>query len=149
MRAPFSTALVAWWNSVAALSCDGGDMELRIDETRNIAYIKLTGRLGKQEILEAFDAAVSHERYRMGMGRLWDFRDADLSLLDASTIQEMARYSTTFPAGIDDVREAFVTSRNVEFGLLRMFEAYSVSAEARTTIAVFDAMQDAETWMAD
>lgn len=124
-------------------------MELRIDEARNIAYIKVTGRLGKQEILEAFDAAVSHQRYRMGMDRLWDFRDADLSSLDASTIQEIARYSTTFPAGITDVREAFVTSRTLEFGLLRMFEAYSESAEARTTIAVFDAMQDAETWMAD
>jgi hypothetical protein len=125
------------------------NMELRIDETRNIAYIKLSGRLGRQEILDAFDATVSHERYRPGMGRLWDFREADLSSLDVDTIAEMAKHSTKFPAGINDVKVAFVAGRNLEFGLSRMFEVFSESAGAKTKIAVFDAMQDAEIWMAD
>ena len=76
------------------------DMDLRIDEEKNIAYIKLSGLLSKKVILSAFDLTVSDKRYKNGMGRLWDFRDAELSSLDSETITEMAQYSLRFPQGI-------------------------------------------------
>ena len=79
------------------------------------------------------------------MGMLWDFRDADLSLLDYSTIENMARYPMNFPAGICDVKVAFVTSRPLEYGLARMFEAFSW--EGKTQIAVFYNIDKAETWL--
>ena len=65
-------------------------MDLRINEEKNIAYIRLLGRLSKKVILDAFDLTVSDKRYKEGMGRIWDFRDADLSSLDSETITEMA-----------------------------------------------------------
>jgi hypothetical protein len=92
-------------------------MELRTDEAKNIAYIRLVGPLNREIILAAFDAAVSDRRYRKGMSRLWDFRDADLPSLVSSTIAEMAEYSIKFPPGINDVKVAFVASRKLEFGL--------------------------------
>ena len=85
-------------------------MDLRIDEEKNIAYIKLSGLLSKKVILSAFDLTVYDKRYKKGMGRLWDFRDADLSSLDSATVIEMAQYSTKFPSGINDVKVAFVTT---------------------------------------
>jgi hypothetical protein len=120
------------------------DMDLRIDEEKNIAYIKLSGLLSKKIILSAFDLTVSDRRCKNGMGRLWDFRDADLSTLEAETITEMAQYSLRFPPGINDVKVAFVTDRDVEYGLTRMFE---ISSEAMTPIQVFRAMDEAEKWM--
>lgn len=120
-------------------------MELRIDVAKNIAYIKLSGLLSTKEILNAFDLAVSSDQYREGMGRLWDFQDADLSSLDTNTIIEMAKYSTKFPAGISDVKVAFVTSRPLEYGLTRMFEAFST--EAKTKINIFKKIDEAEKWM--
>jgi len=60
-------------------------------------------------------------------------------------IMVMARYSTKFPAGINDVKVAFVTGRDVEFGLSRMFEAYSVGAA--TSVSVFHTMEEAEAWL--
>lgn len=120
------------------------DMDLRIDEEKNIAYIKLSGLLSKKIILSAFDLTVSDRRYKNGMGRLWDFRDADLSSLEAETITEMAQYSLRFPPGINDVKVAFVTDRDIEYGLTRMFE---ISSEAMTPIQVFRAMDEAEKWM--
>jgi hypothetical protein len=122
-------------------------MDLRFDETKRIAYIKLTGLMSKKIILDAFDATVSDEKYRNGMGRLWDFRDADLSSMDTATIAEMARYSLRFPPGIKDVKVAFVARRELEFGLSRMFEAYSTETE--TSISVFYTMKDAEAWMSE
>jgi hypothetical protein len=120
------------------------DMDLRIDEEKNMAYIKLSGLLSKKIILTAFDLTVSDRRYKNGMGRLWDFRDADLSSLEAETITEMAQYSLRFPPGINDVKVAFVTDRDIEYGLTRMFE---ISSEAMTPIQVFRAMDEAEKWM--
>jgi len=42
-------------------------MELRIDKSRNIAYIRLAGPLDQETILNAFDAAVEDENYKPGM----------------------------------------------------------------------------------
>ena len=120
------------------------DMDLRIDEEKNIAYVKLSGLLSKKVILNAFDLTVSDKRYKNGMGRLWDFRDAELSSLDSETITEMAQYSLRFPQGINDVKVAFVTSKDLEYGLSRMFE---MSSKAMTPIRVFRAMDEAEKWM--
>ena len=120
-------------------------MDLRNDEAKNIFYIRLTGPLNKEIILDAFDAAVSDERYKKGMGRLWDFRDADLSALDSSTIAEMAKYSTKFPPGINDVKVAFVASGELEFGLSRMFAGFS--RDAKTTVSVFYTIEEAEAWL--
>ena len=119
-------------------------MDLQIDEKRNIAYIKLSGPLSKENILNAFDLTVSDKRYRKGMGRLWDFRDADLSSLDTKTITTMAQYSLKFPPGINDVKVSFVTATDLEYGLSRMFE---MSSKARTPIRVFRDMEKAERWM--
>jgi len=134
-RAPLSTML--YYSTVK-------DMDLRIDEEKNMAYIKLSGLLSKKIILSAFDLTVSDRRYKNGMGRLWDFRDADLSSLEAETITEMAQYSLRFPPGINDVKVAFATDRDVEYGLTRMFE---IASEAMTPIQVFRTMDEAEKWM--
>ena len=120
-------------------------MELRFDEKRKIAHIRMSGALSSEEILGAFDAAVSDDRYRDGMGRLWDLREADLSSLDAQIIVSMAQYSLKYPPGVNDAKVAFVTARDLEFGLSRMFE---LSSKANTPIRVFREMREAEEWLA-
>ncbi len=119
-------------------------MKIQFDSEKKIAYIKLSGLLSEEVILSAFDLAVSDKRYQKGMGRLWDFRDADLSSLTSETISTMAQYSLKFPPGINDVKVAFVTSTDLEYGLTRMFE---MTSRANTPICVFRAMDQAEKWM--
>jgi hypothetical protein len=121
------------------------DMDLQFDQERNIVYIKLSGHLNREVILNAFDVVVADERYQKGMGRLWDFRDADLSGLSPSTIESMAKHSAKFPAGINDVKVAFVVGRELEFGLVKMFESFSL--DVMTKIASFYSMEEAEAWM--
>ena len=123
-------------------------MDLRIDEEKNIAYIKLRGKVGSENILAAFDAAVSSEKYKKGMGRLWDFTEIDLSALDVSVIPEMAQYSLSFPPGINDVKVAFVATKTSAYGLTRMFQEYS-DIYAKTQVMVFDNLDEAEKWMMD
>lgn len=122
-------------------------MDLRIDDEKGIAYIKFSGAIDKEAILAAFDAAVSDPSYKPGMARLWDFRDADLSSLDAAVIAEMAEYPTRFPEGICDVKVAFVVGRQLEYGLTRMFQAFS--HDAQTTTSTFYSIEEAEAWLAE
>ena len=123
-------------------------MDLRIDEEKNIAYIKIKGKASSEDILAAFDAAVSSEKYKKGMGRLWDFTEIDLSALDSSVIPEMAQYSLSFPPGISDVKVAFVAIKPSAYGLTRMFQEYS-DIYAKTQVMVFDNLDEAEKWMMD
>ncbi len=74
------------------------------------------GLFTNPSILSAFDLNVADNRYRDGMGRLWDFRDADLSSLKSETVVEMAQYSLNFPSGINDVKVAFLVSRDFSTG---------------------------------
>lgn len=121
-------------------------MDLRIDETKNIAYIKITGKVRSKDILDAFDLAVSSEKYKKGMGRLWDFTEIDLSSLESNVIPSMAQYSLNFPAGIRDVKVAFVVRVSLEYGFTRMFQTYS-DMYAKSQVMVFDTVEKAEEWM--
>ncbi len=121
-------------------------MDLRIDIEKDIAYIKLSGKIDKNTFLDAFELTVSDKRYKKGMGRLWDLRDSDLSCLESKTIVEIAQYPNNLPAGINDVKVAFLARRDIEFGLARMVEMSSLGS---TEIRVFRAMDEAEEWLID
>ena len=119
-------------------------MDLKIEKEKNVAYIKLSGPISREAFFAAFDLTVSDKRYKHGMGRLWDFREANLSSLDSKTITDLAEYSSKFPPGINDAKVAFVAVTNLEYGLSRMFE---LSSQAITPIRVFRAMEEAEKWI--
>ena len=121
-------------------------MELKIDSEKNIAYIKIIGSASSIEILEALDNTVSDEKYKKGMGRLWDFTEIDLSDLESTAIPMMAKYSLKFPPGICDVKVAFVVTKTMEYGLTRMFQVHS-AMEAKTKIMIFNTIDEAEKWM--
>ena len=121
-------------------------MELQIDQEKNIAYIKIIGPVSSKDILDAFDIAVSDEKYKKGMGRLWDFTEIDLSSIDSSAIPSMAKYSLSFPPGICDVKVAFVVTKTMEYGLTRMFQTHS-ELDAKTKVNIFSTIDEAEKWM--
>lgn len=121
-------------------------MDLRIDDEKNIAYIKIKGKVSSKDFLAVLDAAVSSEKYRKGMGRLWDFTEVDLSALDSSAIPKMAQHSLSFAPGIRDVKVAFVVTKTNEYGLTRMFQAYSELC-AKTQVNIFATIDEAEKWM--
>jgi len=121
-------------------------MELKIDQEKNIAYIKIKGPVSSKDILEVFDIAVSDEKYQKGMGRLWDFTEIDLSSLESSAIPMMAKHSLHFPPGICDVKVAFVVTKTMEYGLTRMFQIHS-DLDAKTKVLIFNTIDEAEKWM--
>lgn len=120
-------------------------LTIQIDDKKNVAIITMTGKPDKDLILKGFDETVKDERYKPGMGRLWDFRKADLSLLESSSIIAMVDYTTQLPPGISDVKVAFLVARKLEYGLARMFEAFS--EDANTSVRSFYSMDEALEWV--
>lgn len=121
-------------------------MPIQIDESKNIAYIKMIGKVTSKDILQALDLAVSSEKYKKGMGRLWDFTEIDLSSLESELIPTMAQYSLKFPSGIRDVKVSFVVNKPLAYGLTRMFKTYS-DLYAKSQVRIFDSLDEAEAWM--
>lgn len=120
-------------------------VEIRIANESNIAGIRMKGPLSEQAIRDAFDSVVAHPEYRPGMGRLWDFRDADSSALDATALRRLADYSTGHAAEVRTARVAFVASRPLEYGLSRMFEG--MTEPAGVPRRAFYSLEEAEAWL--
>jgi len=120
-------------------------MELRIDEKKNIAYIKLSGVVTEKDILGAFDATVSSNNYQKGMGRLWDLRDVDLSSLSPASLDRFFSHHSRFQTEINDVKVALVATNHVEFGIAQIYELYA--SELITDTHVFHDIAAAEAWM--
>ena len=76
---------------------------------------------------------------------LWDLRNArfDFSTVEVRALAEFARQKSPYP----DLRMAFVVARDLEFGLVRIFEALRETARAR--VAVFREKDEALAWLAE
>ncbi len=74
---------------------------------------------------------------------LWDLRDAQFEL-EPDEVRELAEFAKANSPG-GDLRTAFVVSADLEFGLVRMFEAFRGMEGA--TIAVFRTREPALEWL--
>jgi len=122
-------------------------MNLKFAENDKYVQIKLSGKLTAVEILKAFENTVYHKNYKPGMGRLWDFREVDLSDLSAGIISEMAQYYLGFEEEINDVKVSYVVSKPAEYNVLRMLQTFSQGA--KTQIMVYYDMANAIKWVSE
>ena len=84
--------------------------------------------------------------FRPGADIVWDFRKAESQDLSPDRLRDMV----SFVAGIQSVRGtdykvAIVVARNVDFGLARMYEAFS--DELPCELRVFMDPADADAWI--
>lgn len=121
--------------------------EVVFKKSDNYVVTRFSGLLSYQAILECFDKVVHSTHYHPGMGRLWDLSETDLSLLTEETVWLACTYATVFPIGISDVKVAMVSSNEAHEALLHLFKSFST--ETHTTVAIFQDLQEAESWIAD
>ena len=74
---------------------------------------------------------------------LWDLRSAQLDVR-GEEVREMAKYILAHQPAIPPPRVAFVTARDVDFGLVRMFQA--VREHPSTLVGVFRDYDEAISW---
>jgi formylmethanofuran dehydrogenase subunit E-like metal-binding protein len=75
---------------------------------------------------------------------VWDFRLAQLDV-DAAGVREIARFILTYQSSSPPPKVAFVTAREVDFGMARMLETYRENRA--TEVHVFREYEPALSWV--
>ena len=79
----------------------------------------------------------------LGKSAVWDFREAQFDI-SSSDIRELAQFVTRHQPATPPSRVAFVTQRDVDFGISRMFEAFR--EDPRTEFRVVRDYDEAVCW---
>ena len=79
----------------------------------------------------------------LGKSAVWDFREAQFDV-SSSNIREIAQFIFRYQPATPPSRVAWVTPRDVDFGLARMFEVFR--EDPRTDFRVFRDYDEAVCW---
>ena len=79
----------------------------------------------------------------LGRSSVWDFREAQFDF-SPSDIRKFAQFIISQQPSKPPLRVAFVTPRDVDFGLARMFEVFR--EDPRTAFRVFRDYEEAVCW---
>jgi hypothetical protein len=118
--------------------------KVHLDREKGVIRIVLEGRHTSETIV----AAVRSIGHLPEMHRLWDVRRADLSGMDFTVVVGMTDEMASLPHVDPHVRVAILASRDVEFGLSRMFQTL-LEGKAPGIVKVFRSTETAEAWLAE
>ena len=100
-----------------------------------------SGELTDEDLRGLYDRVRADPAFDPSFRQLCDLRSVTRITASVETLRFLAQSRLFLPAA----RRAFVVGREVDFGLARLFQAYS-EAEGGT-VEVFRNMADAEAWL--
>jgi len=117
-------------------------VEFRIEPETGLAIATGTGVLRRDDAREGVAALWAHPAWA-GRSSVWDFRRATFDITPED-IGEVAEFVLRKQPSTPPARVAFVTGREVDFGLARMFGAHR--DDPRTEFRVFRDLDEALDW---
>ncbi len=117
-------------------------ISIRIEAETGVAIATASGLLGGDTAREAA-AQLWSSRDWPGTAALWDFRAAEFDVSSAE-IRLLARYVLDHQPDPAPAKMAFVTARDVDFGMARMFEVFR--QDPGTAFRVFRDYDEAIAW---
>jgi hypothetical protein len=120
-------------------------VETVIDNKIGLMIRTVTGELIFEEIKSAFEASLTHPDFHKDMHVIWDLRNADASKLYQQDVIRIARYFEAQLKNRVDYKAAIVVSRDLEYGLSRMYQVAVADLPAK--IAIFRRLEDAKKWV--
>jgi hypothetical protein len=115
--------------------------EHEIDVPRRLVRILEWGELSDQDLRELYDRIHADPAFDASYRQLCDLRSVTRITTSVETLRVLAQSRIFLPGA----KHAFVVGREVDFGLARLFQAYS-EAEGGT-VEVFRNLSDAEAWL--
>lgn len=107
--------------------------------------IELGGSVLWPDVLQAYEDYRSRREFRRGMNAIWDLRGAELAISADEVRAAVDIYGKTLDGRGTEHAVAYVVIRDVDYGMLRMWEAYATRLPYET--AVFRDFADAEAWV--
>ena len=120
---------------------------LEVDIGRQRVLFEATGSFPQVEALSAIHAMVGHPEFRPGFDALVDLTAVEDIPLSGADIRQKVRVDTDLMPKLGSARWAFVATRDVVYGLARMYQVLmeGTSIEVQT----FRDLEMAEAWLDD
>lgn len=119
-----------------------GKVSIKIESESGLAIATCHGVLRLKDAQKSVSALWKTPGW-LGKSSIWDFREAQFDI-SSSDIREVAQFVIQNQPDPPPLKVAFVTKRDVDFGLARIFEVFR--EDSRTVFRVFKNYKKALDW---
>lgn len=116
-----------------------------INLEKNLRYHIVKGVFDVNELSEYLKGLYNSLDSGSEMKSCWDLRDADFTSISTEDVQATMEYVSQ-NWGKDKTRAAFVVSRDLEYGMLRMYQTM-MELNNPSEVSVFRDMSEARKWV--
>jgi hypothetical protein len=116
-----------------------------VDKEDAVMTHQVTGKITFEEIKSSYKTILSHPDFQENISVIWDLRDADASEFDRQDVVRLARYFETQLKNRSKFKVAVIVSRDLEYGLSRMYQVAAADLPAK--IGIFINLEDAKKWV--
>lgn len=117
-----------------------------IDDKFNLRIHQVTGSTTLDDIVSTLKEIYSEPDFNSEMNVLWDLRGADLASFFTSNIQKLRDFVSAHWGTEGKSLAALIVSRDLEFGLSRMYEFF-VESKTSNKVRVFRDYDEAFEWV--
>ena len=117
-----------------------------IDKEKSLRTHTIVGQFTIDELTEALKEVYKNPQYDSEMNVLWDIRDADASSFTMQDITKLSNIVSRQWGTKGESRAAIVVSRDLEYGLSRMYDMLSAN-QIKSQIKAFRDINEAFEWL--
>ena len=103
------------------------------------------GELSSEEIVSSVESL--YEGPDPTGKTIWDLREAKLNRIPSSEVEQIARSIQKYLRDRNDDKVAFVVRADVDYGIVRMYQAYAGLARIPVNMGVFRSLDEALEWL--
>lgn len=121
-----------------------GTISATYDTEKDLTIVIAEGLITADDLL---DWGNNYYQGRVTSLILWDVTNADLSTLQADQLREIAENMRQISEVRRDGKTAFVYDKPLEYGIGRMFQAYSEMEHIPFEVQSFQSFDEARKWL--
>ena len=121
--------------------------EIAYDEDQQRLNIKASGNASVEGFQDLNTRMVEHHAWRLGTKVLCDFRALDLSNINMQDAERSAGFFQSLGEKLKGAKIAAVMSKDIDYGVTRMWAALAESLYVPMEIEVFRSIDDAVEWL--
>ena len=123
-------------------------MDFNITKDNELPYyqIELSGQFDLQDLERCYREMINHPNWVSGLNILWDARECDVDHLQSDDLEDIGKMTTKYRGQRGAGSAAWVVSRDIDFGIARMFEMLNKS-KVIFTFCVFNTISEAQKYV--
>jgi hypothetical protein len=121
-----------------------GHITSSLEAENDLTVVTVVGKVDAEQVLRQIISFLTGEPTQLV---LWDFREGSLADLSRADLQRIVKRGAPFADRRKGGRTAIVCSREVDYGLSRMFQSFASVQHIPFEIKVFRDIQEARKWL--